>query len=268
MTDVNQKYLNLGTGTLYLVPAPLDFGCPQSVAITHALPLHTLEVASSLEYWICENAKTLRAYLKRVGEVCPLKTAIQQIQITELPHAVHKKGDHLGETRAQQLNNIQALLKPALSGQSVGLASEAGMPAVADPGSSVVRAAHALNINVVPLVGPSSLIMALAAMGLNGQSFAFVGYVPHESAALQKRLRELEGLVIKSEQTQLLIETPYRNNLLFKGLLSSLQPNTRVGVSIGLTLEQGQNKCHSVFEWRTKSFELPQNVPVVFAIGT
>jgi len=81
-------------------------------------------------------------------------------------------------------------------------------------------------------------------------------------------LRELEGLVIKSEQTQLLIETPYRNNLLFKGLLNSLQPNTRVGVSIGLTLEQGQNKCHSVFEWRTKSFELPQNVPVVFAIGT
>ena len=255
-------------GTLFLVPAPLDFGCSTQAPITVALPARTLEVASGLEYWICENAKTLRAYLKRVGEVYPLKLAIQQVQIQELPHAVHKKGDHLGETRSQQRSSVEDLLKPALLGNSMGLASEAGMPAVADPGSSVVRAAHALNINVVPLVGPSSLLMALSAMGLNGQSFAFVGYVPHESAALQKRLKELEGIVLRTQQTQLLIETPYRNNALFKGMLSTLQPNTRVGVSVGLTLESGQNKCQSVADWSTQFFELPQNVPVVFAIGT
>ncbi len=270
MTESNFKIQNSNDtrGTLFLVPAPLDFGCPSQVPITHALPAHTLQVASVLEYWICENAKTLRAYLKRVGEIYPLKTVIQQIQINELPHAVHKKGDHLGDTRSQQTNEIQKLLKPALDGHSIGLASEAGMPAVADPGSSVVRAAHALGLNVMPLVGPSSLLMALSAMGLNGQSFAFVGYVPNESGALQKRLKELEAIVLRSQQTQLLIETPYRNNSLFKGLMSSLQPNTRVGVSIGLTLEGMQNKCYTVADWKTKSFELPQNVPVVFAIGT
>ncbi len=270
MTEGNQSTQAVGgnLGSLFLVPAPLDFGCPSQVPITYALPAHTLEVASGLEYWICENAKTLRAYLKRVGEVCPLKIPIQQIQIIELPHAVHKKGDHVGETRGQQVGAIKELLKPSLEGHNIGLASEAGMPAIADPGSSVVRAAHALNLNVIPLVGPSSLLMALSAMGLNGQSFAFVGYVPHESGALIKRVKELEGVVLRSQQTQLLIETPYRNNSLFKSLISTLQPSTRVGVSIGLTLEHMQNKCHSVSHWREKSFELPQNVPVVFAIGT
>jgi len=267
-TNLNARSAEGTLGSLFLVPTPLDFGCPSQAPITCALPAHTLQVASGLEYWICENAKTLRAYLKRVGEVYPLTKTIQQIQIVELPHAVHKKGDHVGETRSQQVSAIKDLLKPAHQGHNIGLASEAGMPAVADPGSSVVRAAHGLNLNVIPLVGPSSLIMALSAMGLNGQSFAFVGYLPHESAALIRRVKELEGVVLRSQQTQLIIETPYRNNSLFKGLISTLQPNTRVGVSMGLTLEQMQNKCHSVSEWREKSFELPQNVPVVFAIGT
>ena len=269
MNQVNQKpkEVNGARGTLFLVPAPLDFGCQTQIPITHVLPAHTLEVASGLMYWICENAKTQRAYLKRVGEIYPLKSAIQQIHISELPHAVHKKGDHVGETRSQVSGALQELLKPALEGHNIGLASEAGMPAVADPGSSVVRAAHAININVVPLVGPSSLLMALSAMGLNGQSFAFVGYIPHENGALQKRVKELESVVLKSQQTQLLIETPYRNNSLFKGLISTLSPQTRVGVSIGLTLAQAQNICHSVAQWRARPIELPQNLPVVFAIG-
>ena len=268
MTELKHSSRASGSsrGTLYLVPAPLDFGCANPVPITHALPRHTLEVASGLEYWICENAKTLRAYLKRVGEISPLKTAIQQIKISELPHAVHKKGDHASSAKTQQ-SGIKELLNSALEGHSIGLASEAGMPAVADPGSSVVRAAHELGIDVVPLVGPSSLLMALSAMGLNGQSFAFVGYVPHENASLQKRLKELDAQVLKTEQTQLLIETPYRNNALFKALIGTLSPSTRVGVSIGLTLEEMQNKCLSVSQWRSMPFELPQNVPVVFAIG-
>jgi len=255
-------------GTLYLVPATLDFGCAEQVSISHVLPMNTLQIASGLSYWICENAKTLRAYLKRVGEVCPLELPIQQINIQELAHQIHKKGDHSEQTRSSQKTQVSLLLRPALEGHSIGLSSEAGMPAVADPGSSVVRAAHAHGIPVVPLVGPSSILMALSALGLNGQSFAFVGYVPHDSAALQKRLKELEATALRSEQTQLIIETPYRNNSLFKSLISHLNANTRVGVSIGLTLAGGKNMCKSVADWNRLSIELPQNLPVVFAIGS
>jgi 16S rRNA (cytidine1402-2'-O)-methyltransferase len=255
-------------GTLYLVPGTLDFGCDEMVKITHVLPLNTLQIASGLRYWVCENAKTLRAYLKRVGEICPLELPIQKINIQELAHQIHKKGDHSEQTRGSQKAQVSLYLNPALEGHSIGLASEAGMPAVADPGSSVVRAAHALGIPVVPLVGPSSILMALSAFGLNGQSFTFVGYVPHESAALQKRLKELEAIAIKSEQTQLIIETPYRNNSLFKSLISHLNANTRVGVSIGLTLMGGKNMCKSVADWNRSPVELPQNLPVVFAIGS
>ena len=262
LEKTNQNY-----GSLFLVPGTLDFGCDEQIPIAHVLPIKTLQVASELGYWICENSKTLRAYLKRVGEVCPLAQPIQQINIQELAHQIHKKGDHSGQSRSNQKSDIAQLLKPALEGYSMGLASEAGMPAVADPGSSVVRAAHALDITVVPLVGPSSILMALSAFGLNGQSFAFVGYVPHESTALAKRLKELESIALRSEQTQLIIETPYRNNALFKSLLSNLNSNTRVGISVGLTLSQMKNACKSVADWRRMGFELPQNLPVVFAIG-
>ena len=123
------------------------------------------------------SAKSTRAFLKRVNDVTPLKLALQDIQITELPRTVHKKGDHQGEFDAKPL------LALALKGEDIGLVSEAGMPAVADPGSSVVLAAHQLGIRVVPLVGPVSLLLALAASGLNGQNFAFVGYLPQDGAA-------------------------------------------------------------------------------------
>lgn len=254
-------------GTLYLVPAPLDFGCAHTVPLSHVLSLQTMQIASTLEHWVCENAKTLRAYLKRVADHCPLRLAIQHISMQELPRVVHKKGDHSPSAQALVVERMRSLLSPALQGLDVGLVSEAGMPAVADPGSSLVRLAHELGIKVVPLVGPCSVVLALSAMGLNGQSFAFVGYVPHEALALQKRLKELEQLVIKSEQTQLLIETPYRNNALLKALLANLRPSTRVGVSVGLTLEGMQNICLSVSQWRSQPIELPQHVPAVFAIG-
>src|SRR5690606_20281695 len=140
------------------------------------LPSGTLQTAARLDQWICENAKSARAYLKRIGEVHPLATVLQQQQITELPREVHKKGDHGGKGSAPF--DARPLLAAALAGKDMGLISEAGMPAVADPGSSVVRAAHDLGIAVVPLVGPVSLLLALAASGLNGQNFAFVGYLP------------------------------------------------------------------------------------------
>ncbi|MBU6224534.1 MAG: SAM-dependent methyltransferase [Burkholderiales bacterium] len=246
-------------GTLYLVPTPLDFGCDTSVPIADVLPQATLRVASGLTHWITENAKSTRAFLKRVSEFAPLGLALQDMQITELPREVHKKGDHLGEFDAKPL------LALVLKGQDIGLVSEAGMPAVADPGSSVVMAAHQLGIRVAPLVGPVSLLLALAASGLNGQNFAFVGYLPQDSAARLQRIRELEMLVMKTGQTQLFIETPYRNKALWEALLKGLQPNTRVARASGLTLQNMDVQCYAVRDWRQSNGI--GDTPTVFAIG-
>ena len=248
-------------GRLFLVPAPLDFGCESTTALEDVMPQGTLKVAAQLSHWICENAKSTRAYLKRVDALVPLSTPIQSQHITELPRQVHKKGDHQGDFDAKPL------LACALQGQDVGLVSEAGMPAVADPGSSVVRAAHSLGLTVVPLTGPVSLLLALAASGLNGQNFAFVGYVPQDGAERSKRLRELESLALKTGQTQLFIETPYRNAALLQALLQTLQPNTRLAISSGLTLASAQSRSASVSQWKKNAGGPNNSTPAVFAIG-
>jgi len=249
------------TGKLYLVPAPLDFGCTTQTPLTEVLPTGTLAVAARLQHWVCENAKSARAYLKRVNEFHPLPCPIQALQIQELPREVHKKGDHGGTFDARPL------LGAALAGHDVGLLSEAGMPAVADPGSSVVRAAHELGIEVVPLVGPVSLLLALAASGLSGQNFAFVGYLPQEAAARAQRIKELEALVLKTGQTQLFIETPYRNAALLDALLKTLQPATRLAVSSGLTLAGAQSRSGNVKHWKQQGWTLDNDTPAVFAVG-
>jgi 16S rRNA (cytidine1402-2'-O)-methyltransferase len=252
-------------GKLYLVPAPLDFGCDTLTPLADVLPLGTLQIAAKLQHWVCENAKSTRAYLKRVGEICPLVQPLQALDIQELPREVHKKGDHPGSVGASF--DAKPLLTAALSGFDVGLVSEAGMPAIADPGSSVVRAAHDLGITVVPLVGPISLMLALAASGLNGQNFAFVGYLPSDATLLAKRIKELEQLVLKTGQTQLFIETPYRNSSLLQTLIAQLQPNTRLATSCGLTLANMQTLSNKVSVWRQKPHTLPVNLPTVFGIG-
>ena len=248
-------------GRLYLVPAPLDFGCDPPVAIAEVLPAGTIAVAARLTHWICENAKTARACLKRIGEVQPLAVPLQQQQITELPREVHKKGDHAGGFDAKPL------LAPAMEGRDVGLLSEAGMPAVADPGSSVVRAAHDQGLAVVPLVGPAAVLLSLAASGLNGQNFAFVGYLPQDAAQRSQRLRELESLAVKSGQSQLFIETPYRNVALWKSMCESLQANTRIAVASGVTLPDARIASTSVAQWRKREAPVSNDVPAVFGIG-
>ena len=247
-------------GTLYLVPTPLDFGCDAHAPIDHALPTQTLQVAAKLSHWISENAKSTRAFLKRVGEVTPLAQPIQSLSIQELPREVHKKGDHRSDFDATPL------LAAAQQGHDMGLVSEAGMPAVADPGSSVVRAAHALGMRVVPLVGPVSLMLALAASGLNGQNFAFVGYLPQEASARLQRLRELETLAHKTGQTQLFIETPYRNAALWEALLKGLQPHTRLARASGLTLPDMQVQSQTVKAWRGQAVTHSDR-PTVYALG-
>lgn len=243
------------------MPAPLDFGCDEQAPLQGVVPQATLLAASRLQYWICENAKSLRAYLKRVDVLQPLSTPLQSLHIQELPRAVHKKGDHNGEFDATPL------LAPALSGHDIGLISEAGMPAVADPGSSVVRAAHDLGFGVVPLVGPASLLLALAASGLNGQNFAFVGYLPQDAAARARRVRELEALALKEGQTQIFMETPYRNAALMQTLLQTLAPSTRLAVSSGLTLSSADSRSATVANWRNAASGPDNSTPSVFAIG-
>ena len=256
-------------GVLYLVPAPLDFGCEDPVDLQDVVPQKTLQIASQLQFWICENAKSTRAYLKRVDALHPLKSPVQQLHIQELPRAVHKKGDHVGGNTASPTAPFDArpLLAACLQGHDMGLVSEAGMPAVADPGSSVVRAAHDLGIAVLPLVGPVSLLLALAASGLNGQNFAFVGYLPTDVAQRVKRIRELEVLALKTGQTQLFIETPYRNQALLQALVQTLQPATRLATSAGLTLPSVSSQSHSAKTWKTKALQMDNRTPTVFLIG-
>ena len=259
MTDTAPK-----KGRLLLVPAPLDFG-EQAVPLEQVLPAHTLQTAAGLSHWICENAKSARAYLKRIDALYPLAQAMQALHIQELPREVHKKGDHDAHR-----NNVgfdpATLLAPALAGHDVGLLSEAGMPAVADPGASVVRAAHDLGLSVVPLVGPVSLLLALAASGLSGQNFAFVGYLPTDAIQRAQRIKALESLALKTGQTQIFIETPYRNSALLQALLQHLEHSTRLSVSWGLTLPQARTLSASVKAFK-RATDLPNDRPAVFAIG-
>ncbi len=249
-------------GRLLLVPTPLDFGTGVAPPLSQVLPAGTLQAASRITHWVCENARSARAFLKRVHAEHPLAAPLQALQITELPREVHKKGDH-------EAGGFDArpLLAPVLQGHDVGLLSEAGMPAVADPGSSVVRAAHALGVTVVPLVGPAALLLALAASGLNGQHFAFVGYLPQDAAARARRLRELEAWAVKTGQTQQFIETPYRNPALWQALLATLQPGTRIAVASGLTLPEATCLTHTCTEWRQRASPVDARMPAVFGIG-
>jgi 16S rRNA (cytidine1402-2'-O)-methyltransferase len=179
-------------------------------------------------------------------------------------HAKPTKGDHGNKGGA--VFDPKPLLAPALAGHDMGLISEAGMPAVADPGSSIVRAAHDLGIRVVPLTGPVSLLLGLAASGLNGQNFAFVGYCPGWRRAHGPHQGAGEP-ALRQGQTQQFIETPYRNAALWQALLQTLQPNTRLALASGLTLETARIESHLVREWRQRNAPPDNRTPVVFAIG-
>jgi 16S rRNA (cytidine1402-2'-O)-methyltransferase len=258
-------------GKLYLVPAPLDFGCAgdQQTLIADTIPSGTLKAASQIKHWICENAKSCRAVLKRIAEHYPLACTLQEMTITELPREAHKKGDHTLNSAANDAS--QAILDKALQGIDIGLMSEAGMPAIADPGSSIVRAAHALGIEVVPLTGPISLVLALAVSGLNGQNFAFNGYLPQDGVARKACIQQLEKLALASGQSQLFIETPYRNSALLLDLINTLQPNTRLACSIGVTLPNAKTVSMLVKDWRAKGditeSLLASKLPAIFSFG-
>ncbi len=247
-------------GALYLVPNTLDLGTKDPAAgLQELLPLGVIRTAARLNHWVAENAKSTRAFLKRVDAVVPLALPLQSLSIVELPRP--QKG-----APQAAVPPLEPLLAPALQGHDVGLISEAGLPAVADPGAALIQAAHGLGIRVVALPGASSLLLAVAASGLNGQSFAFVGYLPVESAERAARIRELEGMSRRQLQTQLMIETPYRNEALLGALLAHLQGGTRLSVSCGLTLAGGFTRTDTVAAWKSRPSTLPADVPAVFAL--
>jgi len=247
------------SGTLLLVPNTLDFGAGE-VDIRDVLPDGVLRQAAALAHWVAEDARTTRAFLKRVAALHPLAQPLQATDIRELPRP--RKGAPGGVEKSAWAD----LLRPALAGHDIGLISEAGLPAVADPGAALVAAAHELGVPVRALAGPSALLLALAASGLNGQSFAFVGYLPQEPAARDQRIRELEALSRRTQQTQLMIETPYRNAALLDALVRVLADGTRLSVSCGLTLGNGLTRTDAASGWRRRPQKMPDKVPAVFAI--
>lgn len=231
-------------GTLYLIPVSLG---PSPSSLT--TPTDVASRARSLNYFVVENAKTARAELKRLEHPAPLR----DLDIRELPE---KPG----------ASDLDGLLAPLLAGVDAGLMSEAGCPAVADPGALLVRRAHEKGIPVVPLVGPSSLLLALMASGLNGQSFAFHGYLPVDEEARNKRIRELEAESARHSRTQLFIETPYRNERMFEALRSTCRPDTRLCVARDLTLESESISTRTIANWKQVSPPDLARRPTVFLI--
>jgi 16S rRNA (cytidine1402-2'-O)-methyltransferase len=197
------------------------------------------DIASKLDYFVAENAKTARAFLKLVAIDHPLARPLQDIRIAELNV----------NTPPQAL---AALLAPLLDGQDAGLVSEAGVPAVADPGADLVRLAHQHGVPVRPLVGPSSLLLAVMASGLNGQSFAFNGYLPTDAAQRTKRIQQLEQRARSEKQTQLLIETPYRNGAMLEALVASCQPQTLICVATDLSLATETVRTQTAAKWKAQ----------------
>lgn len=233
----------MNKGRLYLIPSPLGENEPSEV-----IPLPVLESVRNFKTFVVEEIRTARRYLSRAG----------------------LKG-HIGELEFHELNEhtdpatIEGYLKLFDEGNDVALISEAGLPAVADPGAQLVALAHRHGIEVVPAVGPSSLMLALMASGLNGQSFAFCGYIPAKTEERKSKLRTLEKVSGQLKQTQILIETPYRNDSLLADILSTCSPTTRLCIAANITMPDAYIKTKKVGEWKKEGLTIGKR-PCVFLI--
>ena len=233
----------MSKGKLYLIPSPLGDNDPQEV-----IPQPVLESLQRFRTFVVEEVRTARRYLSRAG----LKGKIGELEFHEL-------NEH---TDAALIEGYLTLFD---DGNDVALISEAGLPAVADPGAQLVALAHSHGIEVVPAVGPSSLMLALMASGLNGQSFAFCGYIPAKTDERRSRLRTLEKVSAQLRQTQILIETPYRNDSLFADILSVCSPNTKVCVAANITMPDAYIKTRRVAQWKKEGLVIGKR-PCVFLI--
>jgi 16S rRNA (cytidine1402-2'-O)-methyltransferase len=230
---------------LYAVPTSLG-GAPAD-----ALPASVIEVIRRLRDFVVENPKTARAFLAALRMPCPMA----QISIARLDE--HTTADA-----------VPALLAPLRSGRALGLLSEAGCPAIADPGAALVEAAHREGFRVVPLVGPSSITLALMASGLEGQRFAFCGYLPREAKERARRIREIEQRSRREHETQIFIETPYRNDAMVQALLEACAPSTRLCIASDLTMESEQIATREISAWRTSAPKLGKRPTVFLLLAT
>jgi len=250
-------------GTLYLVPNTLGEDA-RVEQLPWVLPTATLIQAAKLKHWVVEDAKTARALLKAVDSISPLACAIQEMQMSEWRGAARnaKYGDAVKPAD---------LLKPLLAGNDMGLMSEAGVPGVADPGTELVLAAHQIGARVKPLVGPSSILLGLMASGLNGQRFAFQGYLPQDTHERSAKLKQLEAESRKLQQTQIWIETPYRNTAMLMACLNSLAPQSLLCLGVDLSLPAEMITTLSIADWRKRypneaACAALQNRPTVFLL--
>lgn len=212
------------------------------------LPSYNLEIVNTLNYFIAENAKTARAHLKTMGYATISSALIEEIE----KHAARQ--------------NFIELLKPCLNGYNMGLMSDAGCPAVADPGADIVTVAHTVGIEVIPLVGPSSILLSIMASGFNGQSFAFNGYLPIEKSARQKKIKDLELIANKAQQSQFFIETPYRNKQMLQQLFETLKPNTKLFIGVDLTGSKTFAKSYTIEMWKKQLLPELDKLPCIFGI--
>lgn len=234
----------MNSGVLYLIPVPLG-----QTPVDAVLPAIVRDRARRLTHFVAEDAKSARAFLKSL----PCEIPLQQIAISEL-------NQHTPSSA------LPALLTPLLAGIDVGLISEAGCPAVADPGANLVELAQRSEIRVVPFVGPSSILLALMGSGLSGQNFAFHGYLPIKDEARQKRLHELEKDSHREKRTQIFIETPYRNRQMLTTLIETCSANTRICVATDLTLASEQITTRTAGQWRQRELPAIERRPTVFLL--
>ena len=231
-------------GRLFLLPAALSEDTPPEAVV----PAAVLQQARTLRHFVVEDAKTARRWLAACAHPVPMR----ELAMAELNEHTPAK-------------DVPALLAPLREGHDVGLLSEAGVPAVADPGATLVAAAHAEGIAVVPLVGPSSLLLALMASGLEGQRFRFVGYLPADSAARRAALQELERQSARHRETQLFIETPYRNDALLADVLEACKATTRLAVAADLTAPTEWIRSAAVSEWKSRPATIGKR-PAIFLL--
>lgn len=231
------------TGTLFLIPVPLTEN-----ASAKSFTPYLGDTINAISTYIVENEKTARKFLKEAG----IKTPQNELLIHD--YGKHKRG-----------NSMVPFFKELMTGKDVGLMSEAGCPGIADPGAEVVAEAHKRGIKVVPLVGPSSILLALMASGFNGQSFTFHGYLPIDKVERGKRIKELEQQAQKNRQTQLFIETPFRNNHLFEDVLKNAQPQTLLCVASNITAEEEYIKTLTIGQWKKERIDLHKK-PTIFLL--
>jgi len=230
-------------GNLYLIPCTLGETSPLEV-----LPFLVKKAVEEIDIYIVENEKNARRFIKNIDP----KKSQANLHI----NLINKYTDE---------SEIPGMLQPCLDGQDIGVISDAGCPGIADPGAAIVEQAHLQGIRVVPLVGPSSILMAMMASGFNGQNFAFNGYLPIDKRERRKEIKRLERLSEEQNQSQLFIETPYRNNQLLESILSTLQSQTKLCVACDITLPTEYIKTHTVEEWKNIQVDLNKR-PAMFII--